>query len=58
MTPSKRQINLTPVEKALLLLAEHIERCPYNDYRILEEVDNLLGIERIQVRPKTQKVKK
>lgn len=36
---------LTPTEKALILLAKHIERCPYNEYKVLEEVLNELEIE-------------
>lgn len=36
---------LTKLEKALILLAQHIERCPYNDYKVGAEVINILGIE-------------
>lgn len=36
---------LTPVEKALIILAEHIERCPYNEYKVMQEILNELEIE-------------
>lgn len=36
---------LTPVERALIILAEHAERCPYNGYKVMQEVLNELEIE-------------
>ncbi len=41
------EFELDDVRKALLILAEHVERCPYNDYKVSEEVENALGIERV-----------
>lgn len=38
---------LTPVERALIILAEHIEYCPYNEYKVMQEVTEALGLERV-----------
>lgn len=42
----KKQIKLTKIEKALIVLAKHADRCPYNQYRIEEEVLEELGYEK------------
>lgn len=42
-----RRVSLSRLERAILILAEHVERCPFNDYKVSEEVQNALGIERL-----------
>lgn len=41
-------IELTPIEKALTILAEHIELCPYNNYKVREEVWELIGVVKVE----------
>lgn len=41
----KDAVELKQIEKALLILAEHIERCPFNDYKVRQEVLDALGLE-------------
>ena len=41
----KKVVKLSKIERALLLLGEHIERCPYNVYKVREEIMDALGIE-------------
>lgn len=49
----RKYIKLNKIERALLTLAEHIERNPYNEYRVRQEVSDILGIEEIKAAPKT-----
>ena len=46
-----KEIELSRLEKAILILAEHAELCPFNDYKVSEEVENALGIERVMEKP-------
>lgn len=39
--------DLTPAEQAIMSLARHIERCPYNEYNVEHEVANMLGLEKV-----------
>ena len=40
-----KKVKLTRIEKAIMILAEHVDRCPYNDYDVEKEVLEALGIE-------------
>ncbi len=40
-----KEIELSRLEKAILILAEHAELCPFNDYKVSEEVRNALEVE-------------
>jgi len=42
----KKLVKLNRIEKALIILAIHIDKCPYNDYKVAEEVWEELGYER------------
>lgn len=41
------KIELTKLEKAIIVLALHIERCPYNEYKVEEQVLEELGFEKL-----------
>lgn len=40
-----KRVKLTKIEEAILKLAEHIELCPYNNYKAGTEILNILGYE-------------
>lgn len=44
----KKEIKLNKYEKCLILLARHIERCPYCEYLVEEQVLEELGMEKIK----------
>lgn len=43
----RKFIKLTKIEKALVSLAEHMERCPYNEYKVQQEILDILEIEKV-----------
>lgn len=45
------EFELDGVHKAIMILAKHAERCPYNEYKVKQEVMDALGIERIAAQP-------
>jgi len=53
----KRQIvKLNRIQKAILALAKHCESCPYNDYKIVYEILDILGYEEVQPKSKREEV--
>jgi len=38
---------IAAIEQAVVLLAQHIERCPFCEYKVAEEVLELMGYERL-----------
>jgi hypothetical protein len=42
----EKLIKLSKIEKALIVLARHIDRCPYNDYAVEKQVLEELGYEK------------
>lgn len=47
-----KKIKLTKIEKAIIILSEHVERCPYNDYKIVEQIIDVLGYKKIKNKEK------
>ena len=41
----KKEVKLNRYERAILVLARHIEECPFNGYKVREQVLNELGLE-------------
>lgn len=46
LTMKKDTVELTKIEKCLIVLAKHIERCPYNEYLVEEQIIEELGYEK------------
>jgi len=46
------RIELTPLEKCVIVLAKHIERCPYNEYLVEEQILEELGYEKADKKKK------
>ncbi len=49
MTTKKKVVkweDFTPVERAIIVLAQYVQRCPYNGYRVEQAVLDELGYER------------
>lgn len=42
---TKRGRKVTPQEKAILAIAEVVDRLPFNDYNIKQKVMDILGVE-------------
>lgn len=40
-----KTVKLNRTEKALIALAEHIDRNPFNDYKVKQEILDILGYE-------------
>lgn len=53
----KKTIVASGIDKAILLLAEHIERCPYNEYKVIDKVLEALGYERISPKKNKKEIK-
>lgn len=49
----KQEVKLTRIEKAIIILARHLERCPYCDYKVEQQVLEELGYERVKNSHKT-----
>lgn len=41
----RKLVKLNRIEKAIVVLARHLERCPYNEYKIEQQVLDELGYE-------------
>lgn len=42
----EKEVKLNRYEKALIVLARHVERCPYCEYKVEEQVLEELGFEK------------
>lgn len=42
----RKEVKLTKIERCLLLLAQRIDRCPYNEYKNEVQILEELGYER------------
>jgi hypothetical protein len=57
MVRKRKFIKLSNIEKALIILAEHLELQPDNNYKVKQEILDILDIEEIKS-PKTTNGKK
>ena len=49
---NRKEVTLDRYEKCLILIARHLERCPYNEYKVEEQVLEELGLEKEPTRHK------
>lgn len=53
----EKEIKLNKIEKCLIVLARHIDRCPFNDYDVEGQVLEELGFEKLSLN-KVKRTKK
>ncbi len=53
-----KTVKLNRIEKALIALAGHVDSNPFNEYKVKQEILDILGLEFVPEKPKQPPSKK